>query len=65
MDNESYKHTTVRLPRSLDRWLRIRAAHLDISKSELVREILTMAVNSQIDMAQHETFQWGEGADDS
>ena len=45
MQKTSFKHVTVRIPRALDRWLRIQAAERDLSKSDLIRTILSRAAD--------------------
>ena len=47
MDNESRRHVTVLIPASLNRWLRVRAAELDTSRSELIRAILAKEAAAQ------------------
>jgi hypothetical protein len=57
MERSPFKHITVRLPRHLDRWLRIRAAELDVSKSALIRSILLTAADGDSDKASEGTAQ--------
>ena len=45
--DSTFKHVSVRLPRSIDRWLRVEAAKMDISKSDLIRAILGQAAGLQ------------------
>jgi len=48
MEN-SMRHITCLLPARLDRWLRIRAAHQDTSRSDLIRRLLTRAAGSELE----------------
>jgi len=52
MENESHRHVTVRLPGPINRWLRIRAAELDTSRSEIIRAILAKEVATQTEGTQ-------------
>lgn len=41
MERNRWKHISLRVPRELDRWLRIEAAKQDVSKSALIRGFLS------------------------
>jgi hypothetical protein len=50
-----FKHVSVRVPPDLDRWLRIEAAKADVSKSHLIRAILSHSASqaAEVEVAHH------------
>ena len=64
MNQLSVKHISIRIERRLDRWLRIEAAKLDVSKSEFVRSILSETANLPEDVDVHD-YSWRRTADNS